>query len=89
MTVQVITENKGTLNMRDKPNGKIIAQIPYKTQLEAERVDDTWSKVEYNNHVGYVMTKFLSSGKSITKGDLQEIYNSLKQTLATIEKILS
>ena len=88
MIVEVITENKGVLNMRDKPNGKIITQIPYRAQLEAERIDDTWSKVEYNNHVGYVMTKFLSSGKAITKSDLQEIYNSLKQTLDTIEKIL-
>ena len=34
------------------------------------------------------MTEFLSSGKSITKNDLQEIYNSLKSTLQTIEKIL-
>lgn len=34
------------------------------------------------------MTEFLSSGKSITKSDLQEIYNSLKSTLQTIEKIL-
>lgn len=34
------------------------------------------------------MTEFLSNGKSITKSDLQQIYDSLKATLSTIEKIL-
>ena len=76
--------------MRAEPNrtAKILVQIPYKTSLEAEYVDSTWSKVTYNGQTGYVMTEFLSSGKSITKSDLQQIYNSLKSTLETIEKIL-
>ena len=90
MTVYVSTSNKGSLNLRAEPSStsKILAQIPYKTQLEAEYYDSTWSKVIYNKKEGYVKTEFLSSGKAITKSDLQEIYDSLKQTLATIEKIL-
>ena len=76
--------------MRAEPSktGKILAQIPNKTSLEAEYVDNTWSKVTYNGQVGYIMTEFLSNGKSITKSDLQQIYDSLKDTLKTIEKIL-
>lgn len=76
--------------MRAEPSktGKILVQIPYKTQLESEYVDSTWSKVTYNGQTGYVMTEFLSNGKSITKSDLQQIYNSLKSTLETIEKVL-
>lgn len=90
MNVTVNTANKGTVNLRAEPSktGKILAQIPNKTPLEAEYVDSTWSKITYNGQVGYVMTEFLSNGKSITKSDLQQIYNSLKDTLKTIEKIL-
>ena len=76
--------------MRAEPRktAKILAQIPYKTQLEVEYVDSTWSKTIYNNKTGYIMTEYLSSGKSITKSDLQQIYDSLKSTLSTIENIL-
>lgn len=90
MTVYVNTANKGTLNMRAEPSktGKVLAAIPYHTSLEAEYVDNTWSKVTYNGKTGYVMTEFLSNGKAVTRSDLEQIYNSLKSTLATIEKIL-
>ena len=76
--------------MRAEPRktAKILAQIPHKTQLEVEYVDSTWSKTTYNNKTGYIMTEYLSSGKSITKSDLQQIYDSLKSTLSTIENIL-
>lgn len=69
-------------------NSKILAQIPNKTSLEAEYVDNTWSKVIYNGQLGYIMTEFLSNNKSITKNDLQQIYDSLKDTLKIIENIL-
>jgi len=90
MIVYVETPNKGTVNMRAEPkkSAKVLAQIPYQTSLEVEYYDSTWSKAVYNGKTGYIMTEFLSSGKSITKNDLQHIYNSLKQTLETIEKVL-
>lgn len=90
MKTFVNTSNKGSLNMRAQPqsNARILAQIPYKTSLEVEYVDSTWSKTTYNGQTGYVKTEYLSNGKSITKSDLQQIYNSLKSALETIEKIL-
>ena len=90
MTAYVNTANKGTLNLRATPesNGKILAQIPYHTTLEVEYVNNDWSKTTYKDQTGYIKTEFLSSGKAITRSDLQQIYNSLKQTLATIENIL-
>lgn len=89
MIVYVKTANKGTLNLRDKPNGKVLAQIPYGTQLEAES-EGEWSKVNYNGKAGYVKSEFLSTSqnKTITKEDLQKVYNSLAQALQTIENIL-
>jgi len=90
MTVYVNTTNKGSVNLRESTSktSKILAQIPYGTSLEIEYVDSTWSRTGYNGKVGYVMTEFLSNGKPITKSDLQQIYDSLKKTLETIEKVL-
>ena len=89
MTVYVKTANKGTLNLRAKPNGSVLAQIPYGTKLEAES-EGEWSKVTYNGKIGYVKTEFLcvSKDKIITKDDLKKVYDDLQQALKTIEKIL-
>lgn len=88
----VNTENKGTLNLRAEPSSssQVLARIPYGTSLELTPKNETWSKTKYNNIEGYVMNKFLSSENplSITKSDIQKIYNSLKECLATIENIL-
>lgn len=91
MTVYVNTANKGTVNMRAEPSksAKVLAQIPYKTTLEAEYVNNLWSKVKYNNKEGYVMTEFLSSGKAVTHADLRQIYDSLKEALDMIEKVMN
>ena len=91
MTVYVNTANKGTVNLREKPEktSKVLAQIPYHTTLEVEYVDSTWSKTVYNGKTGYVMTEFLSSGKAITKSDLQAIYDSLQSTLDLVKKIIN
>ena len=52
-------------------------------------MDNEWSTTIYNGLVGYVMTKFLSTGKaSVTKEELRQIYDSLKSTLNVIENIL-
>ena len=89
MTVYVNTANKGTLNLRETPGGKIIAQIPNGTKLEAQS-EGEWSKVGYNGKIGYVKTEFLSvsNDKVITKDDLKKVYDSLLSTLKTIETIL-
>lgn len=76
--------------MRAEPlkTAKVLAQIPYQTELEAEYVSSEWSKVTYKGRVGYVMAEFLAATQPISKNELQQIYNSLKQTLQTIENIL-
>ena len=89
MTVYVKTANKGKLNLRAKPNGTLIAQIPYGTQLEAAETEGAWTKVTYNDKTGYVKTEFLAvANNTLTKDDLQKVYNSLQQALKTIETIL-
>ena len=89
MTAYVNTDNKKTLNLRAEPNGKVLAQIPNGTKLEAQS-EGEWSKVGYNGKVGYVKTQFLSvsNDKIITKDDLKKVYDSLQTALKTIESIL-
>ena len=94
MKMQVKTDNKGTLNLRanSSSSSAILAQIPYGAVLEVEKVNDTWSKTTYNNKIGYVMNKFLStsstSPSTFDKDKLQAIYDNLKMTLSLIENIL-
>ena len=90
MKTFVNTPDKGKLNLRAAPSStaKVLAQIPNGTKLEVGNTTETWSEVTYNGRKGYVMNKFLSENKTITHADLQEIYDSLKSTLSTIEKIL-
>ena len=96
MKMQVKTDNKGSLNLRanSSSSSAILAQIPYGTVLEVEKVNDTWSKTIYNNRTGYVMNKFLlasstsPSPSTFDKDKLQAIYDNLKTTLSLIEKIL-
>lgn len=87
MTVYVKTPNKGTVNMRAEPNSsaRVLTRIPYQTKLDATIVDSTWYQVSYNGNTGYVMSEFLTSDST---NNLQEIYDSLKATLALIEKAL-
>ena len=89
MTVYVKTANKGTLNLRIAPNGTILTKIPNGTKLESD-CQGEWSKVTYKGMTGYVKTEFLSisSEKTVTKEDLRAVYNSLRDTLVLIEKIL-
>ena len=94
MIMQVKTDNKGTLNLRAdaSSSSKILAQIPYGSVLEAEKVNENWSKVSYNNKNGYVMNKFLqtpsASASTFDKDKLQAIYDHLKTTLSLIENLL-
>lgn len=89
MKMYVKTANGGTLNLRVSPNGAVIDKIPNNTLLDVE-VDGKWAKTQYNGHTGYVMTEYLVSAETstITKQQLQSIYNSLNSTLKLIEEVL-
>ena len=92
MIMYVKTQNGGTLNLRQSAStsSAILAQIPNGAKLEVETANGTWSKVSYNNKVGYVMTKYLAETSAVItdKTKLQAIYNSLKETLSLIEDAL-
>ena len=89
MIMYVKTQNKGTLNLRQAPNtgSPVLAQIPYGAKLDVETVDGKWVRTTYNGKSGFAMTQYLSAETSTT-AQLQAIYDSLKETLALIEKAL-
>ncbi len=89
MTMYVSTSG-GTLNLRQNPNGAVLAQIPNGTKLEVESYNKDWYKTTYNGKAGYVSAKFLKGETASTfdKADLQRIYNSLKETLTLIEGVM-
>ena len=91
MEMKVQTNNGGTLNMRASADtsAHILMKIPNNTKVTVISQEDKWTKIKYNQKEGYVMTSYLVPNvNEITKDDLRTIYNSLKSTLAVIEKIL-
>lgn len=57
------------------------------TEVELlEKTSEQWYKIKYLETEGYMMTKYLK--KIIEQDDLRKIYNSLRDTLILIEKIL-
>ena len=92
MIMYVKTPNQGSLNMRDKPDTKsmVLKKIPNGTILEA-KIDGDWAKVTYSGETGYVMANYLTdqdTSVSVTKEDLQKVYDGLQAVLKTIENIL-
>ena len=89
----VKTSNNGPLNLRTEPNANspVLARIPNGTKVTIIPHNEKWGKTTYNDKEGYVMLSYLveeTVEKTITKDDLQKIYDSLKTTLATIESVL-
>lgn len=89
----VKTSNNGPLNLRAEPNtnSPVLARIPNGTKVTLSPCNEKWGKTTYNDKEGYVMLSYLveeTVEKTITKDDLQKIYDSLKTTLTTIESVL-
>ncbi len=49
----------GTLKFREKPNGKVMSNIPAKKTVCVLEHDEDWSKITYKGKTGYVKTSFL------------------------------
>lgn len=79
--------------MRETPfkTGKLICTVPIGAKVTVlSQVDDDWSKIQYNNQVGYMMSQFLTNETTyVTKEELQKIYASLSETLKIINEVLN
>lgn len=89
----VVTATSGTtVNMRQQPTttSKILQAIPITTEVEVlEKTSASWYKIKYKETEGYMMAKFLKEKQStISQNDLHKVYDSLRETLSLIEKIL-
>lgn len=94
MSKLIVTADTGsTVNLRSSPSksASILTSIKVRQEVElVEKISDDWCKIKYNKYEGYMMSKFLKNPNQskISQDDLRVIYNSLKDTLILIEKIL-
>ena len=61
--VTVSTGSEGVrLNMRSEPSSdsKILAEVPNGTNLRVLATEDGWTRVGYDNQIGYLMNEYLS-----------------------------
>lgn len=58
--IAYVNTAQGSLNMREKPNGKVLCTIPQYEMVIVVSKESNWTKVYYQGKYGYVMTKFLS-----------------------------
>lgn len=86
MPNMVVTASKGgTVNMRSRAStsSEVLCSVPIKSTVEVlAKENDEWFKIKYKDKEGYMMAKYL------VKQDLLALYNSLKECLTLIEKLL-
>lgn len=61
-----------TVRIRKTPStsGRILANLPRGTKVDATSYNSTWHSVSYNGMDGYMMSSFLSSTKPTAASDL-------------------
>lgn len=61
-TALVITANRGSLNLRDRPasTARVLTQIPYAAAVQVLSRQGTWTQVSYRNLTGFVVDSFLT-----------------------------
>lgn len=91
MSKLIVTADAGsTVNLRQSAStsSAVITKIKIGTEVELiEKVTENWCKIKYDKYEGYMMAKYLKNPKT-SKNDLQAIYDSLKEALTLIEKLL-
>ena len=50
-----------TVNLRQTPGGTVLTRVPYGAAVQASSYNTTWHSVTYDNHVGYMMSEFLTT----------------------------
>ena len=94
MSKLIVTASGGnTVNLRSTPSlsSSVLIQVKINSKVDfIEKVNDDWNKVRYGRYEGYMMAKFLKDPEQtkISQDDLRAVYDSLKETLALIEKVL-
>lgn len=93
MNELIVSASSGkTVNLRTKPskNAMIVEAIPVHKKVQLiSKYSDEWYEVQYEGFHGYMMAQFLkSTSNTLSKEDIREVYNSLKETLTLLEKLL-
>jgi len=63
----VYTDDGTDLNFRFEPGGKVLMTIPYGDRVMVIEQEGEWTKILYEDAVGYVMSKYLTDGEVAKK----------------------
>ena len=93
MNELIVSASSGkTVNLRSHPskNATIVKAIPINKKVQlVSKYSNEWYEVQYEGLHGYMMAQFLkSTSNTLSKEDIREVYNSLKETLTLLEKLL-
>lgn len=67
-TAVVTAPSGSTVNLRDKPDGKLLDRIPVGATVTVAARQDGWARVSYAGQAGWMMDNFLASGSTPQPG---------------------
>ena len=86
MKIVKASNNTMPVRLREEPNGRIIGKIPQDTQVEILSTNGVWSEIETSDgKTGWMMSEFLVD--TITKSNLSELKQKLKEVLELLDKM--
>ena len=79
-TAVVTADSGSTVNMRDKPNGKLVERVPVGTEVPVSGSQDGWSRIAHNGQSGWMMSQYLRMGGNSAPSETgtEEILRRLK-----------
>lgn len=78
-------DSGSTVNMRDKPNGKLMVRIPLGTKVPVYARQGGWAQVGYSGHTGWVDESYLEAAGGDTlvveRSAMEAIYRAIGKLL--------
>ena len=59
-TAKVTAQSGSTVNIRDKPNGALVARVPVGDVVAVIEAGPAWSKVAWDRYEGYIQVQYLA-----------------------------
>ncbi len=81
--------SKNSVNFRKQPNtsGTVISKLSRNTEVEILEENNGWTKIEYNDTIGYVLAEYISSTKIATTSRSSSSRRTSTTTMATTTTI--
>ena len=67
-TAKVTAQSGSTVNIRDKPNGALVARVPVGDVVAVIEAGPAWSKVAWDRYEGYIQVQYLAGDGDLPGG---------------------